>query len=78
MLGMYFCGDPKFYQVGSQEDPRQSSLKKYFNIYGCPGHECQRKVLDPLELELQVVNGPMWVLGAKLGSSGRTASTLDH
>jgi hypothetical protein len=38
----------------------------------------QKKVLDPLELELQtVVNSWKWVLGTELKSSGRTASALN-
>lgn len=42
-------------------------------------HTGQEKLLDPLEVELQVVvNGPVWVLETKLGSSGRRSSTLDH
>lgn len=37
----------------------------------------QKKVLDPLELELQVIVSCLtWALGTKLGPSGRTASAL--
>lgn len=39
----------------------------------------QKMVLDPLELELQVVvSHPESVLGTELRSSGRTASSRDH
>jgi hypothetical protein len=39
----------------------------------------QKRVLDLLELELQVVmNHPIWVLGTKLGSPGRAARALKH
>ena len=37
------------------------------------------KVLDPLELELQIVVSSMWVLGSESESSGRAAaSALNH
>ena len=35
--------------------------------------ESQKRALDPLELELRIVVNIMWVLGIKLGSSGRAA-----
>lgn len=42
-------------------------------------HVGQRRMPDPLELELQVVVSLlMWVLGVKLESSERAASDLNH
>ena len=39
----------------------------------------QKSVLDPLELEFQVVMScPMWMLGTELGFSGRAPATLNH
>lgn len=39
----------------------------------------QKKVLNPLELELHMVVGHlMWLLGTKLGCSARKASALNH
>lgn len=38
----------------------------------------QKTVLDPLVLELEIVMSHLaWVLGPKLGCSGRAASTLN-
>lgn len=37
----------------------------------------QKRVLDPLELDLEIVGSCLWVLGIELGFSGRTASVLD-
>ena len=45
-------------------------------MYICAG---QKRVLDPLELELQeVVSCLTWVLGAELRSSARVAHILNH
>lgn len=42
-------------------------------------HDLQETALEPLELELLVVQGCLiWVLGIKLGSSARASSTLGH
>lgn len=42
-------------------------------------HGSQQGVSDPPELEVQVfVDLWTWVLGTKLGSSGRAASVLNH
>lgn len=38
--------------------------------------EGQERAPESLELKLQIVNHPMWVLGTKHGSFARTASTL--
>lgn len=35
----------------------------------CESHRCQKRVLNPLELEQQVVSHPGWVLGIELESS---------
>jgi hypothetical protein len=40
-------------------------------VLGTP--EDQKRALDPLELELRIVVNIMWVLGIRLGSSGRAA-----
>jgi hypothetical protein len=41
--------------------------------------EATRQVLAPLGMELEmVVSHLMWVLGTKLGSSGRAVSALNH
>lgn len=41
-------------------------------------HRDQKRVLDPLELELQVVvNHPKWKLESEPGSSARAVSALD-
>jgi hypothetical protein len=41
-------------------------------------HRSQKRVLDPLELELQVVvSHPKWKLESELGSSARAVSALD-
>ena len=56
-------------------------------MYGClSGHIsvyylcacCQKRALDPLELEVQAVVSCQWVLGIEPWSSGRAASVLDH
>lgn len=40
-------------------------------------YQGQKRVLDPLELELQaVMSCPVWVLGTELGSLARAASNL--
>ena len=38
----------------------------------------QKKVLDSLELELQMVLSTMWVLGTELRSSTRAVSALNY
>lgn len=40
--------------------------------------ENQRRVLDLLELELQAVGYPVWVLRGELGSSAGAQSALFH
>lgn len=41
--------------------------------------EVQKRILDPLKLELQkLVSHPMWVLGIVPGSSGRAVSVSNH
>ena len=40
----------------------------------CP----QKRALDPLELELEMVVSPVGVQGIKLGSSGKAASVFNH
>lgn len=41
-------------------------------------HRGEKRVLDPLELDLQAtVSYPTWVLGTKLGSSAKATSTLN-
>lgn len=59
---------------------------RFFNLYLCVmcskymGASGDRKrAFDPLELELKtVLSHQTWVLGPKLGSSGRVASALNH
>lgn len=42
-------------------------------------HGDQNRILDPVELELEVVvSHPMWVLGIKLRFYGRAISVLHH
>ena len=44
----------------------------------CSGHRSQKKISEPLELELQVVvSHPVWVLGTKLGSSARATNAFN-
>jgi hypothetical protein len=38
----------------------------------------QKRVLDPLELEIWTVVSVMWELGIKVGSSPRTTCALNH
>lgn len=43
----------------------------------CRGSQRPKKVLDPLQLELQAIMGhPVWVLATELEFSARAASTL--
>lgn len=44
-------------------------------ISASEGHE---KVVNTLELELESLLAAMWVLGLKLGSSGKVISALNH
>lgn len=46
----------------------------------CVGaHRGQKRLLIPLELELQAVMSlPLWMFGTKLWSSVRTATALNH
>lgn len=39
-------------------------------------HGGQKRVLDPLKLELQMILSHLWVLGIEPGSCGRAASDL--
>lgn len=52
-----------------------------FRVYRpgmCGEARPQRKIMDSLDLQSQVVmNHPLWVLGTKLRSSARTAKGLD-
>ena len=42
-------------------------------------HESLKKVLEPVELEMQVILSPMlWVLGTELESPARAANALKH
>lgn len=47
-------------------------LLKHFFILGR-----QRRMMDSLELELQMVVNTLWVLGTELGSSPTATSVLD-
>lgn len=71
-------------EIGGREGFRtgfQVFTKFYFNnvfvsvgvcAYECSFHRGQKRMLGPLELELQVfVRHPMWVLGTKLCKSNR-------
>lgn len=40
--------------------------------------QTQKRVLDLLELELQVVSGPVWVLRGEFGSFARAQSVFIH
>jgi hypothetical protein len=45
------------------------------HVYVCGRvHRSQKRALDPLALELHVVNNPIWVLGIELGSCAKTAN----
>lgn len=54
----------------------------WWHVYLCTiSMEClggQRRVLDPLGLELKTRGEPLWVLGTEPWSSGRAASDLKH
>lgn len=51
-------------------------------VWVCAQCRCcrdQKRVLDPIELELQTVRScPMWVRGSELKSSGRAICALNH
>lgn len=73
----------------NEQTNRRTALKVLFYIYmcfvclqACMLQVClvtlggKKRVVDPLELGLEIVVSVMWVLGADLGSSMRAASAL--